>query len=101
MASEPGKNWLEHIRKAVLLLLGTALGVRIAWELFAPAVPILVGLVVVLTVIWFALFGRHLHNNSKERKALTVALMRQKTTVGGHCIGRLVTNPRAARLHPL
>ena len=99
MASGPGKNWMEHVRKAVLLLLGVALGVRIAWELLAPAVPMLVSLVVVLTVIWFALFGRHLHNNPEERKVLTVALMRQKTTVGGQCIGRLATL-RAARLHP-
>lgn len=82
MSTSP-KNWMEHVRKAVLLLLGTALGTRVAWELFAPAVPILVSLVVVLTVIWFALFGRHLHNNPEERKVLTVASMRQKTTVWG------------------
>jgi len=36
------KGWMENIRKSVLLLLGVAAGVRIAWALFAPAVPLLV-----------------------------------------------------------
>jgi hypothetical protein len=52
------KGWMEHIRKAVLLLLGVAAGVRIAWALLAPAVPILVSLAVALTVLWIALVGR-------------------------------------------
>jgi hypothetical protein len=53
---------MEHIRKAVLLLLGVAAGVRIAWALVAPAVPLLVSLAVALTVLWIALVGRR---NSK------------------------------------
>ena len=48
---------MEHIRKAVLLLLGVAAGVRIAWALLAPAVPVLVSLAVALTVLWIALVG--------------------------------------------
>jgi hypothetical protein len=50
---------MEHIRKAVLLLLGVAAGVRIAWALLAPAVPLLVSLAVALTVLWIAIVGRH------------------------------------------
>jgi hypothetical protein len=50
---------MEHVRKAVLLLLGVAAGVRIAWELLAPAVPLFVSLAVVLTVFWIALVGWH------------------------------------------
>jgi membrane protein YdbS with pleckstrin-like domain len=56
--SDSPKNWMEHIRKAVLLLLGVAAGVRIAWELLAPAVPVLVSLAVTLTVLRVALIGR-------------------------------------------
>lgn len=52
------KGWMEHIRKAVLLLLGVAAGVRIAWALLAPAVPVLVSLVVVLFVLGLVIFGR-------------------------------------------
>ena len=52
------KSWMEHVRRAVLLLLGVAAGVRIAWALLAPAVPLLVSLAVALTVLWIALVGR-------------------------------------------
>ena len=52
------KSWMENIRKSVLVLLGVAAGVRIAWALFAPAVPLLVSLAVTLTVLWIALVGR-------------------------------------------
>lgn len=56
--SDGPKSWMEHIRKAVLLLLGVAAGVRIAWALLAPTVPLLVSLAVALTVLWIALVGR-------------------------------------------
>ena len=58
VSKSPIKGGMEHIRKAVLLLLGVAAGVRIAWALLAPAVPILVSLLVVLTVLGLALYGR-------------------------------------------
>jgi hypothetical protein len=48
---------MEHVRKAVLLLLGVATGARIAWALLAPVVPTLVSLVVVLAALGIALFG--------------------------------------------
>jgi hypothetical protein len=51
------KGWMSQVRRAVLLVLGVAAGVRIAWALVAPAVPILVSLAVVITVLWVALFG--------------------------------------------
>ena len=44
VSKSPIKGGMEHIRKAVLLLLGVAAGVRIAWALLAPAVPVLVSL---------------------------------------------------------
>ncbi len=59
MSESSPKSWMSRVRQAMLLLLGVAAGVRIAWALLAPAVPVLVSLVVVITVLWFALFGRH------------------------------------------
>lgn len=52
------KGWMEQIRKTVLLLLGVAAGVCIAWVLLTPVVPLLVSLVVSLTVLRIALVGR-------------------------------------------
>jgi hypothetical protein len=52
------KQWLLRIQQAVLTVLGVAAAVRAAWELFAPAVPELVSLAVVLTVLGLALYGR-------------------------------------------
>jgi hypothetical protein len=49
---------MEHVRRAVLLLLGVAAGVNLAWRLFAPAVPILVSLAVVIVILYIAVFGR-------------------------------------------
>ncbi len=48
----------SDVRQGVLTLLLVAAAVRIAWALLAPAVPILVSLVVVLTVLSVTLFGR-------------------------------------------
>lgn len=58
MSGSPIKSGMEHIRQAVLLLLGMAAGVRIAWALVAPLIPVLVSIAVVLTVLWVALVGR-------------------------------------------
>ena len=52
------KNWMEHVRQAVLLVLGVAAGVNLAWRLLAPAVPVLVSLAVVMVVLYVAIFGR-------------------------------------------
>lgn len=52
------KNWMEHVRQAVLLVLGVAAGVNLAWRLLAPAVPVLVSLAVVIVVLYVAIFGR-------------------------------------------
>ena len=58
MSDSSPKQWLPRIRQAVLTVLGVAAGARVAWELFAPAVPELVSLAVVFTVLTFALYGR-------------------------------------------
>ena len=55
MSDSSPKQWLPRIRQAVFTVLGVAAGVRIAWALFAPAVPELVSLAVVMTVLWVAL----------------------------------------------
>jgi hypothetical protein len=53
MSDSSPRSWLENIRRTVLLLLGVAAGVRIAWALVAPAVPVLVSLAVrLLTGHW-------------------------------------------------
>jgi hypothetical protein len=59
MSDSSVKGSMERVRQAVLLVLGVAAGVRIAWALLAPALPILVSLAVVLAVLGLALFGRH------------------------------------------
>jgi hypothetical protein len=53
----PVKSWVGQVRQAVVTLLIVAAGVRIAWVLMAPAVPILVSIVVVLVVLSMAIFG--------------------------------------------
>ncbi len=58
MSDSSPKQWLLRIRQAVLTVLGVAIGARVAWQLFAPAVPELVCLAVVFTVLAFALYGR-------------------------------------------
>lgn len=57
MSDGPVKGWVGQIRQGVLTLLLVAAGVRIAWALLAPAVPILVSIVVVLVVLSVAVFG--------------------------------------------
>jgi hypothetical protein len=57
MSDGPVKGWVGQVRQVVLTLLLVAAGVRIAWALLAPAVPILVSLVVVLVVLSVAVFG--------------------------------------------
>lgn len=52
------KGMVKRVRQAVVTLLMVAAGVRLAWGLMAPVVPILVCLVVVGTVLWVALGGR-------------------------------------------
>jgi hypothetical protein len=58
MSGNPLKNRFGQVRQAVLLLLGVALAVRIAWYLLIPVVPTLVSIAVVFTVLGVALFGR-------------------------------------------
>ena len=58
MAQGSVKSWMSRVRQAVLTMFLVAAGVRIAWALVAPAVPILVSIIVVLAVLSFALFGR-------------------------------------------
>jgi hypothetical protein len=53
---------MEHVRGAVLLLLGVAVGANVAWRLLAPAVPVLVSLAVVIVVLYVAIFGRPGHS---------------------------------------
>jgi hypothetical protein len=59
MSDSSVKGSMERVRQALFLVLGVAAGVRIAWALLAPALPILVSLAVVLAVLGLALFGRH------------------------------------------
>lgn len=60
MSEGPVKGWMGRIRQAVLLLLGVAACVRIAWALLSPAVSILVSLAVVLAILSVALCGPRL-----------------------------------------
>jgi len=53
---------MEHIRRAVLLVLGVAAGVHLAWSLLAPVVPVLVSLAIVIVVMYVAIFGRSRHS---------------------------------------
>jgi hypothetical protein len=57
MSDGPLKSWVGKVRQVVVTLLMMAVGVRIAWTLMAPAVPILVSLIVVLVVLGMAIFG--------------------------------------------
>jgi len=57
MSEGPVKNGMQRVRQAALTLLVVAAATRIAWAFLAPLVPILVSLVVVLVVIWAAVFG--------------------------------------------
>jgi hypothetical protein len=57
--SGSAQKWMKQVRDAVLTLLVVAAAVRIAWALLVPAVPMLLSLFIVLTVLWFALFNRH------------------------------------------
>jgi hypothetical protein len=54
----PLREWLGHTRQAVITLLAVAAGVRLIWWLFTPALPELVSLAVVLTVLGVAVYGR-------------------------------------------
>lgn len=57
LSDGPLKSWVGKVRQVVVTLLMVAVGVRIAWTLMAPAVPILVSLIVVLVVLSVAIFG--------------------------------------------
>lgn len=58
MSDGPVKSGMARVRQAVLTLLLAAAGVRVAWALLAPAIPILVSLIVVLVVLGVALGAR-------------------------------------------
>lgn len=58
MSDGSPKTWIGRIRQAVLVVLAVAAAVRVAWWLLAPALPELVSLAVVLTVLALALYGR-------------------------------------------
>jgi hypothetical protein len=51
------KAWFGRVRQAILTVLAVAAAVRVAWWLLAPAVPELVSLAVVLSVLGVAFFG--------------------------------------------
>jgi hypothetical protein len=51
------KSWAGRVRQAVTTLLVVAAGARLAWDLLAPVVPILVSLAIVICVLRVALFG--------------------------------------------
>jgi hypothetical protein len=57
MSDGPLKSWVGKVRQVVFTLLLVAAVARIAWALMAPAVPILVSIIVVLVVLSVALFG--------------------------------------------
>ena len=57
MSDGPLKSWVGKVRQVLVTLLMVAGGVRIAWVLMAPAVPVLVSLIVVLVVLSVAIFG--------------------------------------------
>lgn len=50
---------MGKVRQVVVTLLMVAVGVRVAWTLMAPAVPVLVSLIVVLVVLSVTVFGLH------------------------------------------
>ncbi len=60
MSDGPLKDWTGRVRQAVVTLLLVAAGVRLAWALLAPDLPLLVSLAVVLIVLGVAVFGRRL-----------------------------------------
>jgi hypothetical protein len=57
MSDGPLKSGVGKVRQVVLTLLMVAAGARIAWALMAPAVPVLVSLMVVLVVLGMAVYG--------------------------------------------
>jgi uncharacterized membrane protein YqjE len=57
MSDGPVKSWLDQVRRVVVTVLLVAAGVRIAWVMLAPAIPMLVSLFMVLVVLSVALFG--------------------------------------------
>lgn len=59
MSEGPLKGWVGKVRQVVVTLLMVAVGVRVAWTLMAPAVPVLVSLIVVLVVLSVTVFGLH------------------------------------------
>ena len=58
MAGNPVRAGIKRLYEAVVVLLVTAVGVRVAWALMAPVVPVLVSLAVVIAVMWAVLVGR-------------------------------------------
>ena len=53
----PVKNSMQRVRQAAYTLVLVAVAARIVWGFLAPLLPILICFIVVLAVIWFALFG--------------------------------------------
>lgn len=57
MSSKDPARWTATVYRAVVVLVGVALGARVAWWLLAPLVPLLVS-VVVLGAIYALIFGK-------------------------------------------
>ncbi|MFI0794114.1 hypothetical protein ACH4OY_15710 [Micromonospora rubida] len=57
MSREPVATWRSKLLGAVLLLLGTALAARVAWELLRPLVGFL-AVILVLSLIYWLAFSR-------------------------------------------
>lgn len=54
MAADKGRRWTAKVMSAVVVLVATAVGARVAWELLKPLLPgllVLVGLGAVYTVV--------------------------------------------------
>ena len=58
MSNEAPSGWRQRLASALALLLVVALGARVAAELLAPLVPVLIALVLVCGVFWIIL-DRH------------------------------------------
>ena len=57
MSDGPIKGGMQRARQAALTLVLVAVAARIVWGMLAPLMPILICFIVVLVVIWIALFG--------------------------------------------
>lgn len=96
MANGPVKSGVDRVRQAAVTVLIVAAGVRIAWALVAPAVPILVSLIVVLAVLSFALFGRRSKLATSDHDHCHLRTRSHDSWLLSHAVGLYVRHQAAA-----